>query len=160
MSQTPHVRPADSLEPAGPAAGSSSRRRSGRSSAERGVRRWPVILLRCLITAFLVLTLVQPVLAGMFVTGEVDLLELHEINAHTISFLSWLLVVSAVLLWRPGRGPLWPIPVALLLSVLVQMQSGWGFSRALELHIPVGVALTAGATALAYWAFSYRGGRR
>ncbi|MFD9226040.1 hypothetical protein ACFWDI_39960 [Streptomyces sp. NPDC060064] len=159
MSQTPDVRPADSLDP-GAAARSSPRRRAGGTPAVRKVRRWPLIVLRCVITAFLLLTLLQPVLAGMFITGDVDLLDLHEINAHTISFLSWLLVINTVLLWRPGRGPAWPIALAVVVAFLVQTQTGSGYSRALGLHIPLGVALVAGATALTYWAFAYRGGRR
>ncbi|NUK83568.1 hypothetical protein [Streptomyces lunaelactis] len=160
MSQTPDIRPADSLDPADGAARSSLRRRANGAPAVRKIRRWPLITLRCLITVFLLLTLVQPVLAGMFITGDVDLLDLHEINALTIGFLSWLLVINTVLLWRPGRGPAWPIGLAVVLAVLVQTQTGTGFSRSLGVHIPLGVALVAVATALTYWAFAYRGGRR
>ncbi|MFF3327792.1 hypothetical protein [Streptomyces sp. NPDC002889] len=165
MSQPPDVRPAGTVGPAGrdpavPQAHSPRGRTADDPDAVRRGRRWPLILLRCIITSFLLLTLVQPVLAGMFITGDVDLLDLHEINAHTISFLSWLLVINAVLLWRPGRGPLWPLAVAVLVSFLVQLQSGSGFSRNLGLHIPLGVALVAGATALTYWSFAHRGGRR
>ncbi|MDH2390854.1 hypothetical protein QCN29_19060 [Streptomyces sp. HNM0663] len=163
MSHTPDVRSADS-----PAAAASGRTAplsaqfgadAGRPAARR-VRRWPLIVMRCLVTAFLLLTLVQPVLAGMFITGDVDLLALHEVNSHTLTFLSWLMVVSAVLLWRPGRGPWWPMPVTVLIAFLVQTQSGFGYSRSLALHIPLGVALTAGATALVFWSFTPRGGRR
>ncbi|MFD4143376.1 hypothetical protein OHS70_03945 [Streptomyces sp. NBC_00390] len=165
MSQPPDVRPADAAnpgerDPRRPQTRSPRRRPADGPPAVRKVRRWPLILLRCIMTTFLLLTLVQPVLAGMFITGDVDLLTLHEINAHTISFLSWLLVINTVLLWRPGRGPLWPLAVAVLVAFLVQLQSGSGFSRNLGLHIPLGVALVAGATALTYWAFASRGGRR
>ncbi|WP_267242544.1 hypothetical protein [Streptomyces sp. PR69] len=163
MSHTPDVRSADS-----PAAASSGRAAplspqpgadAGRPAVRR-VRRWPLIAVRALAIAFLLLTLVQAVLAGMFITGDVDLLALHEVNAHTIAFLSWLMVVSAVLLWRPGRGPWWPMPVTVLIAFLVQTQSGFGYSRSLALHIPLGVALVAGATALVFWSFIARGGRR
>ncbi|MFE9383027.1 hypothetical protein ACFYMO_07265 [Streptomyces sp. NPDC007025] len=123
------------------------------------VRRWPIVLLRAVVTLFLLLLLVQPVLAGMFISGDVDLLELHEINSHTITFTGWVLVLAAVLVWRPGRGPLWPAVLALLLSFVISTQAGWGYARELELHIPMGVFLVSAGTALVHWAYAYRPGR-
>lgn len=122
-------------------------------------RRWPLLVLRVLVCALTVLMMIQPVLAGQFVTGDSDLLELHELNATFISAVSWTLVASAVTLWRPGGGPLWPVGVTLLVAGLVEAQSGFGYSRNLAVHIPLGVALVAGMTALACWVFSYRPGR-
>jgi hypothetical protein len=115
-----------------------------------------VVTLRVLITVFLLLTLLQPVLAGMFVTGDADLLTWHELNAHAINATSWFLVLDTVLLWRPGRGPAWPMAVAVPLSASVTVQGELGYARELAVHIPLGVLLVACATALTYWSYSFR----
>ncbi|MDJ1138235.1 hypothetical protein [Streptomyces iconiensis] len=171
MTQTPDVRSAD--PPDGPvraaqgagteaahtsdsAPGAAPRTASGTAPAK--VRRWPLVLLRTVSTLFLILVLLQPVLAGMFVSGDVDLLALHEVNAHVISFVGWLQVLAAVLVWRPGRGPVWPLGLAVLLSAAVWMQGDWGYARQLDLHIPVGVLLVSAATALVHWSFGRKPG--
>ncbi|MBQ1122308.1 hypothetical protein [Streptomyces sp. B15] len=123
------------------------------------VRGWPVVALRTVATLFFLLLLIQPVLAGMFISGDVDLLKLHETNSFVISITSWFQVLAAVLVWRPGRGPLWPIGATVLLSFTVVMQDGWGYARELDLHIPVGVFMVAASTALLHWAYGYRPGR-
>ncbi|MEV0219528.1 hypothetical protein [Streptomyces sp. NPDC050704] len=125
----------------------------------RPVRRWPLVLLRVCTCVLLLLTLAQPVLAGMFITGDTDLLDLHALNATLVSTMSWLTVAAAVTLWRPGGGPAWPIGLTLLVAGLVEAQSGFGYARDLALHIPLGVALVAGLTAQTYWVFAHRTGR-
>ncbi|MBO8196522.1 hypothetical protein ITI46_33560 [Streptomyces oryzae] len=131
----------------------------GAAAPPHKVRRWPIVLLRTVATVFFVLLLIQPVLAGMFVSGDVDLLQLHEANSFAISITSWFQALAAVLVWRPGRGPVWPTGLAVLLSVAVVMQDGWGYARELQLHIPLGVLLVATSTALVYWSYGHRPGR-
>ncbi|MEV2214610.1 hypothetical protein AB0H86_24680 [Streptomyces sp. NPDC050997] len=122
----------------------------------RAARRWPLTVLRTSTCVLLLLTLAQPVLAGMFITGDTDLLDLHALNATLVSVMSWLTVAAAVTLWRPGGGPAWPIGLTLLIAGLVEAQSGFGYARQLYLHIPLGVALVAGLTAQTYWVFAHR----
>ncbi|CAM5724119.1 hypothetical protein SALBM311S_00531 [Streptomyces alboniger] len=122
----------------------------------RVARRWPLPLLRACTCVLLLLTLAQPVLAGMFITGDTDLLDVHALNATLISVMSWLTVAAAVTLWRPGGGPAWPIGLTLLIAGLVEAQSGFGYARQQSLHIPLGVALVAGLTAQTYWVFTHR----
>lgn len=132
---------------------------TGRPGPARAAKRWPLVVLRTLVCALTLLMLIQPVLAGQFITGDSDLLDLHALNATFISAVSWILVAAAVTLWRPGGGPVWPIGVTLLVAGLVEAQSGFGYARNLAVHIPLGVALVAGMTALGYWVFTYRPGR-
>ena len=68
------------------------------------VAGWIVWSIRVTVTAHLVSVLAQGVLAGMFITGDVDLLRLHSINGEVASGLATLQFVAAILLWRPGRG--------------------------------------------------------
>ncbi|MDL5201247.1 hypothetical protein [Streptomyces sp. ALI-76-A] len=130
------------------------------AAPRRVTRRWPLTVLRACTCVLLLLTLAQPVLAGMFITGDTDLLDLHALNATLVSVMSWLTVAAAVTLWRPGGGPVWPVGLTLVTAGLVEAQSGFGYARQLALHIPLGVALVAGLTAQTYWVFAHRAGHR
>ncbi|MFF4427431.1 hypothetical protein ACFY04_43160 [Streptomyces sp. NPDC001549] len=109
-------------------------------------------------TTLLVLldTLLQAALAGMFVTGNLDLLAWHAANAEVLIALTFIQAVAALLVWRLGRGPAWPTAAGALLVVLVAAQQGLGEARILAGHMPLGMAVFGCATALTCWAFAYR----
>ncbi|MEV4806321.1 hypothetical protein AB0K18_40535 [Nonomuraea sp. NPDC049421] len=92
------------------ASDSSSASSSGSSEAVPRPPGWIVWSLRVTATGHLAGVLVQAALAGLFVTGDVDLLAWHRDNAGYTHALLYAQVVAAVLLWRPGRGPGWPVP--------------------------------------------------
>lgn len=117
------------------------------------VARWIVWSLRLTVTAHLVSVLAQAVLAGLFVTGDVDLLRMHNINGAVASTLATLQFVAAILLWRPGRGPAWPVWPSLLLTLLEGVQHTTGYSRSLDLHIPLGMLIFGIASVLTVWAW-------
>jgi hypothetical protein len=102
---------------------------------------WAVWTLRGLVLLVAALVLLQSVLAGLFVTGDVGLLEAHSLNASFVTTLAFLQVIAAILVWRPGRGPAWPIWATLASFLLVEVQVGFGYARLVSLHIPMGVAL-------------------
>lgn len=102
---------------------------------------WAVWSLRGLVTVVMLLVLVQPVLAGLFVTGDVGMLDLHSITASFLVVVVFLQIVAAILVWRPGRGPAWPIAASIAAFVLVELQSGLGYARVVAMHIPLGVLL-------------------
>lgn len=118
--------------------------------------RWPLGLLRVLSVVVLVQVLTQAALAGGFVTGDVSLLGWHSANGILLFLTSGLLVVAAVLLVRPGRGPWWPIVLTVAIWWLVVLQVGFGFARLVGLHIPLGVALTGLLGGFTWWTFSQR----
>ncbi|MEE4420554.1 hypothetical protein [Streptomyces bugieae] len=69
----------------------------------------PLALMRGAAAAFLLGTLAQAALAGLFVTGDVELLAWHDANAQVLAALALVLVLAAVLIrWRV-QGPRWPI---------------------------------------------------
>lgn len=104
----------------------------------RGWRR--VLGALCLLQAALIL--VQATLAGHFLSGNSATIVAHEtVGTSVITWVALLQVATAVLLWRPGRGPVWPMPASAVLFGLVVLQLGWGFESRLALHVPVGVAL-------------------
>ena len=114
---------------------------------------WIVWSIRVTVTAHLVSVLAQGVLAGMFITGDVDLLRLHSINGEVASGLATLQFVAAILLWRPGRGAAWPMWLSLLLTLLEGIQHTTGLRRVLDLHIPLSMLIFGIATAMAVWAW-------
>ncbi len=118
------------------------------------VRRWPLHALRVVAVLVLLDTLAQAALAGLFVTGDLDLLTWHAANAGVLSALTIAQTAAALVVWRTGRGPWWPAVASAVLAALVSVQQGLGEARVLAGHMPLGMAVFGCATALTYWAFT------
>ena len=128
-------------------------------SETRPARRWPITTIRVLTVVVLLQVLLQAVLAGGFVTGDVGLLGLHSANAILLVLTSGALLPATILLVRPGRGPWWPIVVSVALWWAIVVELGLGFARLVGLHIPIGMAIMGLIAAFTWWAFSFRPGR-
>jgi hypothetical protein len=102
---------------------------------------WAVWSLRVIALGVAVLVFGQPVLAGLFVTGDVGMLRLHSTSAGFITTLAFLQFAAAILVWRPGRGPSWPIWASLAFFLAAEVQAALGYARVVGLHIPLGVLL-------------------
>ncbi|MEU8616248.1 hypothetical protein [Streptomyces sp. NPDC048623] len=113
-----------------------------------------VVALRVLTALFLLDTLLQAALAGLFVTGDVALLTWHAANAQLLGGLSVLACAAAVLAWRAARTSGWAALAAVALMALVNVQHGLGESRQLGGHIPLGMTIFGLAAALTFWAFT------
>lgn len=101
--------------------------------------------------AMAVLVLYQATMAGQVLDGNPDGLMLHEIGSHTATLLGPVTAVTAIIAWRRGHvGPGVAVS-ALALPVLVQVQAQAGYTRDLDLHVPLGVGLL-GLTLLLLWA--------
>lgn len=109
---------------------------------------WAAWSLRLTVLATAVLVLLQPVLAGLFVTGDVGMLRAHSTAAGFITMLGFFQFIAALLVWRPGRGPAWPVWASLGFFVAAEAQSGFGYARLVGAHIPFGVALFGFAVAM------------
>jgi hypothetical protein len=100
-----------------------------------------------------VLLLAQPILAGRFLDGDFPSLSTHGANGLALMGLAWLVVIAAVLAWRPGRLPAWPVAVSVACAFLLPIQLGMGHARLLAVHLILGVALVAAGVAVAIWAW-------
>lgn len=120
------------------------------------VRRPVVTLwsLRIGLTAHLLAVLAQPVLAGLYLTGDVDAIGVHATVASTIAGLTTLLVGIALGYVTVGRGRLWPLPAMVALFLLEGFQIGAGYARELQLHVPLGVAVVVASVLLAAWVWT------
>ncbi|WP_440066570.1 hypothetical protein [Streptosporangium sp. OZ121] len=115
------------------------------------VPAWIVWSLRVTATLHLVTVLGQAVIAGMFVTGKVDLLAHHNLGAMVTTALVGLQLIAAITLWRPGRGPLWPLGVSVLQLVLVNAQIVLGQERMVAAHIPLAMVVFGLAVWMTAW---------
>lgn len=121
-------------------------------------------LLRTVATVHLVLVLAQPVLAGLFLTGNVDAIEVHSVVGSSSAAID-LLLIAAAIAYVLARGHLFVLPGMVVLFLATGLQIGMGHNRELGIHIPLGVALVTLAVLLAIWVWSPaaarpRGGRK
>lgn len=97
------------------------------------------------VTLHAVAIFAQPVFAGRYLTGDYDMLALHGLGADLITCLAVAQIVLSALLWWRG-GTRWPFWASLLLFLGESGQYLAGVSGALDLHVPLGVALAASAS--------------
>jgi hypothetical protein len=110
--------------------------------------------LRLVITTHLLMVLAQPVLAGMFLTGDVDAIGVHGLNGSLLALVSMTLIAVATAYAVAARGRLWMPGLAVLLFLADGFQIGMGYARELQLHIPLGVAIVTTSVLLAAWVWS------
>lgn len=104
--------------------------------------RWINPALRIGATLQGVLVVLQALLAGLSLTGSREALVWHErIGTEYITLLGLIVLLLAVLNWRPGRGPVWPALVALVAMLALFLQIVTGFERVLGVHLPTGVLI-------------------
>jgi hypothetical protein len=111
-------------------------------------------LLRSLITVHLLAVLAQPVLAGLYLTGDVDAIGVHGLVGTSLALVGLVVIGAALGYVLGGRGRLWVLPVAVLLFLAEGFQIAAGYTRQLELHIPLGVAIVVTSVLLAIWVWS------
>ncbi|WP_240519699.1 hypothetical protein [Amycolatopsis antarctica] len=99
-----------------------------------------------------VVILAQPVFAGRYLTGDYDMLAVHALGADLVFYLGLVQLVASLLLWWRA-GPRWPAAVSLLLALGETGQYFAGLAGVLDLHVPLGVALTVlmAVTLLGLW---------
>lgn len=116
---------------------------------EPGRGKTVLTVLRIFATVHAVVILGQPVFAGRYLIGDYGMLAMHELGANLVSSLALLQLAPAALYWWRG-GVRWPFLVSLLLAVGETAQYFAGQAGALDLHLPLGVALVAIAFGLVF----------
>lgn len=96
---------------------------------------------------------VQPLLAGVYLGGDVDAMAVHELNAHIVTGLGFFQLIAAIVfVWR-GRGRFWPLWASLAICLAVQAQVGLGFEGVVAVHVPLGVSVISMQILLTVWLF-------
>lgn len=111
-----------------------------------------LVVNRVLVSAHAVAIIGQPVFAGGYLGGDYDMLWLHRWGADAVSYLAYAQILAALVLWLV-RGPRWLFWISLLLALGETGQYLAGMKGALDLHIPLGVALVTATvlTTIAVW---------
>jgi hypothetical protein len=109
--------------------------------AIRPRRQWPIRLFRTAVTASAILAFNQAVFAGQFLSGTYPALRLHRDMAnYTVAAIAFS-IVTAILWWRAGAGPRWPLAASVALFALTALQTFLGYRLVLAVHIPLGVTV-------------------
>ena len=111
-------------------------------------------VLRIVVTAFVLAVLGQPVLAGMYLTGDVDAIGVHGLVGSLLAVGAMAVIGAALAYVLAGRGRLWVLPVSVLLFLAVGFQIAAGFARQLELHVPLGVLIVTTSVLLVGWVWT------
>jgi hypothetical protein len=90
----------------------------------------------------------QPILAGLFLSGRDDAVDMHATNAAIVTLLCLLQTVLAALLWRNRTIVRRIFTQSLAILVLEIVQMFVGFGHVMWLHIPLGTALFGGIASL------------
>lgn len=110
-------------------------------------------LLRVTATVLAGLALLQPMLAGWYLSGDYDALGVHDSNAGFVAGAVMAGFVATLLYWLPGQGRGWPVLVPVVLFGALVFQFGAGYNRELGLHIPLGVGIVTVSVLFALWSW-------
>jgi hypothetical protein len=117
-----------------------------------GPRR-TLTVLRILAALHGLAVLAQPVLAGQYLSGNVDAITLHRINANIVGALGLCQLIAAIVFVWKGRGRPWAIWSALGIFAAESIQIPMGYDGVLAVHIPLGVSIVSTQILLTVWAF-------
>lgn len=101
-----------------------------------------LLTLRVIATAHAIAIFGQPVFAGVFLSGDYDMLHTHAVGADVVYYLCTAQLAAAIFLWV-RRGPRWPSAVTGLILLGETGQYFAGMFGVLDVHFPLGVALIA-----------------
>lgn len=116
--------------------------------------RFTLVLLQVFLVLHALLVIAQPIMAGMYLSGEVDAMNVHSPIGSTLWMITMLQIVIAALYWRPGGGRLWPAIATVVLFFAEFTQMTLGHSSTLAVHVPLGVSIVAGVVLMTVWSFT------
>jgi hypothetical protein len=123
--------------------------------AEPRVRRPRASLLSLRIVLLLHsgLVVAQPILAGYFLSGEVDAMDVHSPIGSTLWMMSMIQFVVAALYWLAGGGRSWPMLLTVVLFFAEFVQLVFGSLQNFAVHVPLGTAIVVTVVWMTVWSF-------
>ncbi|MGV9817266.1 hypothetical protein [Nocardia xishanensis] len=119
-------------------------------------RFWPLALFRSCTAVAALLVLSQALLAGEFLSGHFEALAAHGRNGGVVALCMAIQTIAAILLWRSGSGPSWPVRTSVVQTVIAGALIPLGEQRVLTVHVPMAVGLSIGTALLTVWAWRWR----
>ncbi|WP_344156274.1 hypothetical protein [Kribbella yunnanensis] len=102
---------------------------------------------RAVVTVHVVAIFGQPVFAGVYLSGDYDGLRWHSLGADTVTFIGYLQLIVAIVVWVRLRRA-WPFIGTAALVAAETIQYFAGLDGALWLHLPLGVLTIAALVVL------------
>jgi hypothetical protein len=99
------------------------------------------IVIQRLVRLNLAFVALQPISAGLFLSGYGWAVRAHALVALALLLGALLQGGTGVVLWRRRRIPAWVAGVSIGLLVAVFVQQGLGYNKVFWLHVPIGVGL-------------------
>jgi heme A synthase len=90
----------------------------------------------------------QPVSAGLFLSGYGPAVTLHTIGADALLLAALAQAIAAIVYWRRDPRLAWLARLSIGFVLIVFLQIALGYSKSFWLHVPLGVGLFGGATRL------------
>jgi hypothetical protein len=106
-----------------------------------------VLLLHC------TLICAQPILAGYFLAGEVDAMNVHGPIGGSIWMLGFLQVLVAAVYWLRGGGRVQPVLWSMALVAAEFVQLTFGYLQNFAVHVPLGTAIVGTVIWMTVWSF-------
>ncbi|MFI2437048.1 hypothetical protein [Streptomyces sp. NPDC018693] len=91
--------------------------------------------------------LLQIGLAGGYIGGDYDSMEMHDINARVMVVAALLTLATAIWLRRAG-GPVRPVATSVAMLVALVLQMVLGMERIVAVHVTLGVLIACAVTVL------------
>ena len=92
--------------------------------------------------------LLQPILAGLFLSGQDSAIDSHATNATVVVGLCLVMTALAFPAWRRGLVPRAAFTVSVAFLVVEILQMGAGYAHVMWIHIPLGALMMGGVARL------------
>jgi hypothetical protein len=100
-------------------------------------------ILRVVLVCHALAAFTQAALAGQFLSGSDSAVKFHELTGWIILAISLIQVIMAAVLMRSGIASLWLVLGSILVFLAEGLQVGTGYGRFLDVHVPLGVIISA-----------------
>lgn len=122
---------------------------------EKKVRRPRASLwaFRLILVPHAALIVAQPILAGYFLSGNVDAMNIHGPIGSSVWLLALMQFVAAAIYWLGSGGRIWPTLVTAGLFVAEFVQLVFGYQQNFAVHVPLGTAIVITVVWMTVWSF-------
>ena len=109
--------------------------------------------LRITLLLHAVLVGAQPILAGYFLSGNVDAMNIHGPIGSSVWLVALIQFVVAAIYWLGGGGRVWPTILTAVLFVAEFVQLTFGYLQNFAVHVPLGTAIVITVIWMTVWSF-------